>query len=252
MKRKILFTIVFALAISPLLISGPSATANSYDERKEVHQTLQLTPGASVEIETIAGSVNIETSANQTAEINAVLASPTRADLDCNQLTIEHTSRGLLIRGASSRCQISRGSQELQLKLPRQINLNLRMIAGSIKVPAIDGSTTLNSIAGHAHVAVAHTAEMSSLARGLTLELGKMSGRGLRISSVVGGIDLGVSRDIDADLFISSHIGHLENALDDASLVESREGDYRFKFGAGGNRIEISSVRGRIKIHRLG
>lgn len=121
MKRKILLTIVFALAISPLLISGPSATANSYDERTESHQTLKLTPGASVEVDTIAGSVEIETSANQIAEINAVLSSETRADLDCNQLTIEQTSRGLLIHGAS-RCNISRGSQQIQLKLPRQIN----------------------------------------------------------------------------------------------------------------------------------
>ena len=252
MKRKILLTIVFALAIFPLLIGGPSATANSYDERKEVHQTLELTPGASVEIDTIAGSVEIETSANQIAEINAVLSSPTRADLDCNQLTIEHTSGGLLIRGASSHCKVSRGSQQLQLKLPRQINLSLRMIAGSIKVPAIDGFTKLDSIAGHAHVALAHPAEMSSLARGLTIELGKMSGRGLRISSVVGGIDLGVSRDIDADLSVSSFVGQIENEINDASLVESRDGDFRLRFGAGGSRIQISSVRGTIKIHRLG
>lgn len=251
MKSKIWVSLVFGLAASLMLLAVQGATQKrDYPERKEIHQTYDLAKNALVEVDTIAGSVVIETSETRVAEVNAILSSPTRADLDCNRITIEQSAQGLRINGLST-CSITRGTQQVLIRLPIQTNLGLRMIAGSVKVAALDGVLRLDSIAGPADVGRVASAEISSLAQGLKLELSEVRAPGIRISSVTGEIDFRVSDNLNAELFVSSLVGLIENDTAARALAKTRDSDYRFRFGGGGNSIEVSSVRGAIRIHRL-
>jgi len=220
---------------------------NRSEARKEIHQSYDLAPNATVEVQTIPGSVIVETGSAQTAQIDATLTSPTPADLDCNQLAIERTAQGLHIHGDSP-CNIGRGSQQIRLRLPSQTNLRLSTIAGSIKVPALDGFLRLNSIAGHAEVACTEDAEMSSLARGLTLSLSNMRNSRVNVNSVNGDIDLGIAADLDALLTVSSFVGRIQNETSNDSATV-RQTDFRLRLGAGRSQIRISSIQGDIRIH---
>src|SRR5262245_11820967 len=243
---------ILAIIAVGLLAMAPSSekaiAQNSTEVRKKIHQSFDLPANAVVEVQTIPGSVTVETGSSQTAQIDATLTSPTPADLDCNQIAIERTAQGLSINGHST-CQISRGGQQLHLRLPSKTNLTLRMIAGSIKVPALNGFLRLDSIAGHAEVACNADAEMSSLARGLTLSLSNTRDSRVKVSSVVGDIDLGIA-DLDADLSVNSYIGQIRDEIGEG-VTETTETSFRLRLGAGRNQIRFSSIRGDIKIHRV-
>jgi hypothetical protein len=232
-----------AMAPSPDKSIGP----NRSDQQKEIHQSYDLPANSVVEVHTIPGSVVVETGSGQTTQIDATLTSPTPADLDCNRLTIERTADGLRLNGDSP-CNISRGSQQIRLRLPSQTNLRLSTIAGSIKVPALDGFLRLNSIAGHAEITCTADAEMSSLARGLTLSLSNMRGARVNVSSVNGDIDLGIAADVDAVLTVSSFVGRIQNEVTNDNVTD-RQTDFRLRLGAGRSQIRISSIQGDIRIH---
>jgi len=60
-------------------------------EREDINQTYELNPGARVELSVIAGSVDVETTNGNTAEVHITRLGQTRTDLDCNKIAIENT-----------------------------------------------------------------------------------------------------------------------------------------------------------------
>src|ERR1043165_2060437 len=159
-----------------------------FPERREIHQTFRLAPGANVDVSMIAGPVEIETTNGDTAEVNVFESAQTRADLDCYKTVVEQTRTGLVIRHEQS-CSFVRDHQRVKLVLPRSVNVSLRSIAGYVHVGALDGMLRLNSIAREVTVTRVQTAEISSLAQGLTISLAQPRDQGVRISSVIGGVD---------------------------------------------------------------
>src|ERR1043165_9211822 len=59
--------------------------------RNEIHRQYQLAPNTTVEMSTIAGPVEIETTSGQSAEITIVNSAETQADLNCLDTPIEQT-----------------------------------------------------------------------------------------------------------------------------------------------------------------
>jgi hypothetical protein len=225
----------------------PRPEQGDLPERREIHRTFRLAHGANVEVSMIAGPVEIETTNDDTAEVNVIESAKTRADLDCYKTVVEQTSTRLIIRHEQS-CSNVRDYQRVKLILPRSVNPSLENIAGFVHVGAIDGMLRLNSIAGEVTLTQVQAAEISSLAKGLTIGLAQPSNQGLRISSVIGGVDLNVFPGVNANLVISSLMGQIRNEASDISVTEMQPG-YRIVIGSGGPAISVSSIMGEIKIH---
>ena len=79
-----------------------------------------------------------------------------------------------------------RSEERVTLKLPRNLNLDLEQIAGHVSVGPTEGMVRLESIAGHVSTGELQAAEMSSLARGLSMEIKQIGKRGVRLSSIIG------------------------------------------------------------------
>lgn len=218
--------------------------------RNEINRQYQLAPNTTVEISMIAGPVEIETMSGQSAEIKIVNSAETQADLDCSDIPIEQTREKLVIR-TKPRCNIVRVNQRVMLKLPRNVNLDLQNIAGHVRIGATEGMVRLNSIAGNVSAGPLQAAEMSSLASGLSMEINQIDERGVRLSSIVGGIELGLSDNLNAQFVASSIIGNVVSDIPSIKLSTEGRFDFEAQIGSGGPRITISSVRGGIRLHKL-
>ena len=248
-----LFRATLVVGVSFGTLSSLSAQEKSPDvpARKEIHRQYQLAPNTTVEVSTIAGPVEIETISGQSAEINIVNSAPTQADLNCLDTPIEQTPRKLVMH-SKSLCTISRVSQRVTLKLPRNVNLDLSQIAGHVSVIGpTEGTVQLESIAGHVSTGSLQSAEMSSLAEGLSMEIKQIGERGVRLSSVVGGIELALSDNLNAQFEASSIIGNVISDIPSVRLVTDRRSDFEARIGSGGPLITISSVRGGIRLRKL-
>jgi hypothetical protein len=224
-----------------------SAADTAYPERERIAKSFSLASGSRVELLTIAGPVEIDTTSGRTADVEVVRAAPTRRDLDCGAIVIEQIGSTLTIR-SETRCDNVRSSHTVKLSVPRDVDLNLRNIAGRVRIGPTDGMVRLESIAGHVEAAGLREARMISLARGLSLTVSDLSDRGVNVTSVMGGIDLDVGPRADAEVITRSVEGDIDNGVPGARITEIDKRNQRAVIGSGRGKIEIVSVVGTIKI----
>ncbi|HVF49298.1 MAG TPA: hypothetical protein VNA19_04385, partial [Pyrinomonadaceae bacterium] len=103
MKLKIMFVLIIVAAAWVIGCERPDGTANREVEigegREETRQSYQLSPGARVEVRSISGSVEIETTETGSAEVHVIRTARNRADLDHNNVAVEQTLNSLTVRG---------------------------------------------------------------------------------------------------------------------------------------------------------
>jgi len=245
-----LLTLFRVLLVSFGTLSVLGAQERPRDLRNEIHRQYQLAPNTTVEVSMIAGSVEIETTNGESAEVNIINSAETQADLNCEDTLVEQSSGKLSIR-SRARCQIVRVSQRVMLKLPRNVNLELQNIAGHVSIGPTEGTVRLNSIAGHVNASSLQFAEMSSLAEGLSMEIKQIGKRGLRLSSIVGGVELALSDTLNAQFDASSIIGNVVSDIPNVKVTTVDHYNFAAQIGSGGPAINISSVRGGIRLRKL-
>ena len=229
-------------------VPAMSAPDTEYSERERIAKSFSLASGSRIEISTIAGSVEIDTTSGRTADVEVVRAAPTRRELDCGAIVIEQVGPTLRIR-SENRCQTIRSSHVVKLSVPRDVNLSLRNIAGHVRIGSTDGMVRLESIAGHVEAEGLRHARMTSLAQGLAVTVSDLSDRGIHVISVMGAIDLDVGRSTDAEVITRSVQGHIDNEVPGMRVLKIDDANQRAVIGSGRGKIEINSVVGTIRIH---
>ncbi|HXQ34121.1 MAG TPA: hypothetical protein VN843_08920, partial [Anaerolineales bacterium] len=101
MMVKALLTCMMMLACGapPAAITTETAQRRDFNERDEINQTYQLAPGATVEVSSIRGPVEIISGDTATAEVKIIRSARTRADLEYHKIEVEQTGSGLVVRG---------------------------------------------------------------------------------------------------------------------------------------------------------
>lgn len=240
-------------AASVLLAQEKAEVSRGLPVRNEIHRQYRLAPNTAVAISTIAGPVEIDTTTDQSAEVSVLTSAATQADLDCSDMLIEQTQGKLVIRSMDL-CPIVKATQRVMLKLPRNVNLDLEYIAGHVRIGPTEGMVRLESIAGHVSAGPLQAAEMSSLAQGISMELDEIGERGVHLSSVVGGIELRLSNNLNAEFVADRVVGNVISDIPNikiVTIVTDGRSDYEARIGSGGHRITISVVRGGIRLRKL-
>ena len=83
------------------------------------------------------------------------------------------------------------------------------------------------------------------------MELKQIGKRGLRLSSIVGGVELALSDNLNANFEANSIIGNVLSDIPTVKLITDRRSDFEAQIGSGGPLISISSVRGGIRLRKL-
>jgi hypothetical protein len=277
MKHTILIvlggTLASLLAIPQMAASRARSTwseNNIMSETDEIRQTFKLAPGTRVEISSIRGPVDIETSNNDTAEIVITRTAENRAALQQDKITIENKADRLIVRGEVSRPASGKAqgvSHHAKLKLPRNINLTTNSIGGPVQLGDLDGQFEARSVSGAVKVGtVGGTVQMSSVSGGVTVHkiaqtaaFNGISGD-LNIAEVGGPLDIsGVSGAVTIDqLAQHANIKSVSGSLKIGRTVDSLDiagvsGDLSVGIAKLGTRgVQISSASREVELRFKG
>ncbi|HMF55168.1 MAG TPA: DUF4097 family beta strand repeat-containing protein [Pyrinomonadaceae bacterium] len=219
-------------------------------EREEIHQSFQLTPGSRVKVSAVSGPVEVETTNSDTAEVHIVRSAETRQELDCYHMVVAHTASSLVIRHEQS-CAIIRAHQRVKLLLPRRVDLTLSTISGNVRVGEINGVMRLDSISGAVTLDRATgEAELHSISGPLNIRVARLGARGIRMDSISGRVMLSVEDSLNADLTVNSINGEIKSESPSVFVEKIGPADFRARIGQGGAPISIESITGDITIRR--
>jgi putative adhesin len=166
MKRNLNTTTPFVIALAVTILcwmgtvlgqkAKPSGN-NDFPESDELQRSYQLVPGARVDVSAISGSIVIETSDTNMAEVHVVRTARSRAELAYRNVIVEQQGSGLVVRGEAEReDSVPHGVQvkhRILLKIPRQVSLSVNNISGSATIGNIDGPVRVENISGAAKFA---------------------------------------------------------------------------------------------------
>jgi hypothetical protein len=247
---------LIAPAAALLLAAAASAKTqnssnNSMAVRETIDRSVALSPGAEVLLETIAGPVTVETGNGSTAQVHIVRGAATARELKCYRTEVTATPGRLAIRHVQDKsrgCNSIRSGQQVRLTLPRSVNLSMSSIAGDVDIGPLDGKLKLSSMAGQVKARAVRWADISSVAGGLSLTVGPLDRRGIRVSSVVGPTDITFARGANADIRVDSVMGNT-TSTSPRIAVRWDNGRASARVGAGGSPVTVSSVVGHVTFH---
>lgn len=235
-------------------LTTPGQQVRDLPEREEINKTFQLSKDARVEVNGIAGVVEIETTDSGNAEVHIVRSAETRTELDCYQTIVEQNADSLTIRheqySSLDKCKTIRSRQQVKLLLPRSAEISLNTIGGDVTIGAVDNVIRLNNIAGRVRIAQAQAAEMSNLAQGLSMSLTRLEDRGIRVSNVAGSIELSVSSSLNAEVKIGGLLGKLFTSAPNAQAIKDGN-EYRVQIGSNKAKIALSNISGNVTIRPI-
>jgi DUF4097 and DUF4098 domain-containing protein YvlB len=270
MKRIVILILLVALAaVAGVVVRSSSSKGtvaeirelvshnSSDDVREEVRQSYELAPGARVELGGINGPVKIETSDTRKAEVyierfgsspEALQRRKVNIDADANSLrirveTVEHNFFAKLFG--------SRASENVTLKLPREISLVTKGVNGAVLVGEIDGPVDLSGINGKVNVAKAvGSATFKGINGSIVVGLKNLAQDGVTLSGINGNIELQLPEDLNADFDARGMNGRVIADLPNVSIDRSKHGSYWARIGSGGNGITAKGINGNIRLTR--
>jgi len=238
---------------------GESDSRGDLAERDEINQTYQLSGGARVEVSGINGSVDIETSNTNSAQVHIIRSANNRADLEFHKIIIEQAPDRLVVRGEkdNERRWEGRGHevhQRVMLSIPRQVDLSTSGVNGRVTVGAIDGPVKLSGINGRVSVAQARGySDISGINGRVEITIAQLGDRGIRVSGINGGVDLKFADDLNADLNVSGVNGNVSTDVPNVTIQGKLErSNFRARIGSGGAPVTVSGVNGRVRLSRVG
>lgn len=225
---------------------------DDYPVRKETRQTFQISPNGTIDVNGIEGAVEVETTSGGAVEMILVREAMTQTDYDCETVNIEQSQGNLFIQHQSKKekqCKIIRAREHLKLSVPRSANLSFKYIEGNFSVGAIDGLLRLGWIEGDVKIEQARAAEISWIEGALSLNVAEINSPGININWIEGGVELGVNKNLNANLEIKSAKVQIES-LDTQTSSTGRK-NHQFRLGAGGENISISNIESGVRVRGI-
>jgi DUF4097 and DUF4098 domain-containing protein YvlB len=223
--------------------------AQDWPEQERIDRTYRLDAAARVEVSTIYGPVDIETSDTDTAEIHVIRYARSREDLTSRKISVDLTPSVVAIRGEKDQSEEPlKVRHRVLLKLPRSVQLSAESVNGHLNVGEIEGAIHIHRINGAVRVARGGgAAEISRVNGSFNLTLTRLVQSGLKLQSVNGTVELRFLTEIDADVTIAEFNGAVNITLPNTSILQKTERQtFRACIGSGGVPISISDVNGSV------
>jgi len=248
------------LTITILIMAGAAFSGTAYASgrpsnqddgrvKTEIDRTCQITPGAKIEVYSISGSVDVESTTGDQIEIHIVRTAPSQQDLDrARKMLIDCTGSGLQIREENG--SEHRVNTRVALKVPSETPLSLHDINGRVRATRIHAGINLNNINGMAQVGdISGSSTISNVNGMVILHIVSLTQPGLYINNVNGSIEVHIADSVNANLRAENIGSGLYTDLPNVTIqgrLSSR--NFQAQVGAGGPPISISSVNGKVHI----
>jgi hypothetical protein len=239
---------------SPVISGSLMNDDQDYPVRGEIRETYQLSPNANIEVTGIGGSVEVETTDDNTAKIHFVRYGRTQADYDCETIVIQHSPSKLVVQHQTKtekQCRVIQAREEMKLVVPRSANLSFSKIEGNFTTGKTDGFLQLKNIEGFVRAADVQAAEIASVERSVSLNITGLNSQGISVRGVEGTVELGLADNLDANLRVAGVIENVEINHPNIQTSEFRRTGFRLQLGKGGTGILISGIEGSMRIRRV-
>lgn len=231
---------------------------HDWPERDEIRQTYELAPGARVEVERINGTVDIETSEGNGAEVHIIRSARNREDLNYKKIHIEATGSMLAVRGEKENERWGSDRRNVRhrvvLRVPRRIDLNVSGVNGRVNVGEVDGPVEVSGINGRVEVgqAVGYTS-LSGINGAVGITIARLGQKGINVSGINGRVELRFTDDLNADLDVTGINGSVQADVPNVTVQgKMSRSNFRAKIGTGGTRISVSGINGGVRLVRAG
>ncbi|MGA2599429.1 MAG: DUF4097 family beta strand repeat-containing protein [Bryobacteraceae bacterium] len=226
-----------------------------------------LSPGQTLEIKGVSGSIHAELASGSVIEVTA---HKTAHHSDPNSVRIEvvPSSEGVTIcavypstgtqvndcvpgKGGHSNTRDNDVNVEFMVKLPAGISFAPKAVNGSVVANGLRSDVNASSVNGKVTVKTTGLATATSVNGAIDVAMGVSTWDGaLNFSSVNGSIDVTMPAATGADVQASTVNGEL--ASDFPMTVTGRIGarNMRGRIGAGGHELKLSTVNGAITLHQ--
>src|SRR4030095_3927231 len=226
-----------ALAIF-LVPASHFAQDSDWPEKDEFQQSYTRAPRSQVEVKGINGSVTIETTNGSTAEVHVIRSARKREDLEYRKVVVEQVGSRFIVRGEND----SEGRrhadvrQQIMLKLPRKVDLEVHGINGSVKAGEIEGHGSVSGVNGKVELTqVGGINKISGINGSVSVSVARLDPEGMKISGVNGRVDVQFSETLNAEIHASGINGKVEKDLPETSLLsEWSRSNFKAKVGSGG------------------
>jgi DUF4097 and DUF4098 domain-containing protein YvlB len=230
------------------------AQDSDWPEKDEFQQSYTLAPGSQVEIKAINGSVTIETTSGSTAEVHVIRSARKREDLEYRKVVVEQVGSRFTVRGEND----SEGRrhadvrQQIMLKLPRKVDLEVHGINGSVKAAEIEGRGSVSGVNGRVELTqVGGINKISGINGSVSVSVARLEQEGMKISGVNGRVDVQFAENLNAEIHASGINGKVETDLPATSLLsEWSRSNFKAKVGSGGPIISVSGVNGKVALKK--
>ncbi|MFN7944193.1 MAG: hypothetical protein U0Z53_02355 [Blastocatellia bacterium] len=223
--------------------------------KEEINQTFELSPGARVDISRINGSLEIETTEGNAAEIHIVRSARNQNTLAHRRTVIERKADRLFIgsrEGNNSLWDLVQGNDDLRsrakLKLPRKIRLGIYHTSGRVKVGEVDDLVAVSSVNGEVTIAQAvGTMDLFQINGKVTAAVREADKRGIHLRRISGPVEIRFLTPLNADVEVIGLNGSFNDKGLNATVTERRgNSSFSAKIGSGGIPVEISRVNGNV------
>jgi hypothetical protein len=202
------------------------------------------------------GSIHIHAWANADFQVKACVQAAaedagTAAAL-VRQVTITDGAGRVVAKGPSSTPEHSWWSVSYDIWAPSSANLQLNANNGSISIEGLAGqirAQTLNGSLKLKNVSGGVEAETTNGSLSVDLAGGSWQGKGLKLNTVNGSIQLHLPENISANVAASTVNGRIRTEFTSDVSMEERH-SATFTLGAGGPQIEAHTVNGSVQISR--
>jgi len=229
------------------------AQDSDWPEKDEFQQSYTLAPGSQVEIKAINGSVTIETTSGSTAEVHVIRSARKREDLEYRKVVVEQVGSRFTVRGEND----SEGRrhadvrQQVMLKLPRKVDLEVHGINGSVKAAEIEGHGSVSGVNGKVELTqVGGINKISGINGSVSVSVARLDQEGMKISGVNGRVDVQFAENLNAEIHASGINGKVETDLPTLLLSEWSRSNFKGKVGSGGPIISVSGVNGKVALKK--
>lgn len=248
-SRQLLYAL--ALFLAPAILS---AQDSEWPEKDEFQQSYTLAPGSQVEVKAINGSVTIETTSGSTAEVHVIRSARKREDLEFRKVVVEQVGNRFVVRGENDSEGRRRADvrQQVMLRLPRKVDLEVHGINGSVKAAEIEGRGSVSGVNGKVELTqVGGINKISGINGSVSVSVARLDQEGMKISGVNGRVDVQFAENLNAEIHASGINGKVETDLPATSLLsEWSRSNFKAKVGSGGPIISVSGVNGKVALKK--
>jgi putative adhesin len=238
-----------ACAVLVLILAASAVWATAYQEHDEINRSFTLPAKARVQVVAINGSVDIKAIDGDTATVEIERTARSRAELDCNKVSLRQVSGDLSITSEMVCENISSSQVEhrVLLSLPRNVDLSVAGVYGPVNIGEIEGTISISGNSGNINLAQSgRGSRITGNQATITVKLRKLYAGGLELSGNSGPIKLSIGDELNAVVKVGGISGSVSSDLPNVTFHKTAAADYYALIGSGGPTIYVLGNLGNV------